>query len=70
MTTSSNKMTTSMIILTEDRLIYSRVVQVPPEINCKFDDDQVGAQYQLLLLFNTSRCTLIENEEHLGFGSL
>lgn len=43
---------------------------MPPELYCEFTEDAIGNQYQVLLQFNTSRCSYIQEEEDLLYGNI
>lgn len=66
----SERFRMDLVMVTGDRILFTRMLQVPPELNCKFDNDEVGAEYQILMLFNTSRCSFIEDEDDVLLGNI
>lgn len=59
-----------MIIFSANNLAVIQIESVPPELYCEFPSDKVGAQYQILMQYNTSRCSYIKNEDDLFYGNL
>lgn len=59
-----------MIIFSADKMAILQFEQVPPELFCEFPEDKVGTNYQILLQFNTSRCSYIQKEQDLFYGNM
>lgn len=59
---ASSKFVTTMVLFCNDRLNVLKIIQNPPEIFCEYPVDRVGAQYQILMQFKTSRCSYVESE--------
>ena len=58
----TNNFYTTMVIFMTNKMALLQIEQVPPELSCEFPQDKVGTDYQILLQFNTTRCSYIKNE--------
>ena len=57
---ASSEFVMTMVLFCNDKLAVLKLLQEPPEIYCEYSTDSVGAQYQILMQFNTSRCSYVQ----------